>query len=204
MGTEPSTSHDSVLKRVLWLYGLYMLLFNATYLIGYYILPEGLMRGSPQAALGRMATTGVFWSEFARTLLFNSVLVGGLAVVLNLYRVKDFPLGYALPITLGVVSGLVAGTNSFTSSDLRQFNAHDGMALALSVGNLEMLAYILVIASTVSLGMYQYRNWRDTKPTRSRRLRDVRLTRAEAICFAFGIVLLIVAAYRETVMALSA
>ena len=44
---------DHLAVRVLWLYGLYMLISNATFLIGYYVLPEGILRTSPQTAAGR-------------------------------------------------------------------------------------------------------------------------------------------------------
>jgi hypothetical protein len=198
---------DSVFKRVLWLYGLYMLLSNAAYLFGYYLLPEGFMHGSPPMAAGRLAATGVFWSEMALTLFFNLGLVVAVIVLCNLNQVRGFPVGYIIPVSLGVASGLISGTNSFGASDLRQYNAWDGMALALSIGNLEMLAYILVIASTVALGVYQYSSWwrwsGDWKPTKVMNLRDVRLSRAETLCLLGGVSLLIIAAYRETAMALN-
>lgn len=198
---------DGVLKRVLWLYGLYMLLSNASYLFGYYLLPEGFMRGSPQVAAGRLAATGVFWSELALTLFFNLGLAVAVIVLCNLNQVRGFPVGYIIPISLGIFAGLIAGTNSFGASDLRQINAWDGMALSLSIGNFEMLAYILVIAGTVAFGVYQYRSWwrwsGEWKPTKTMNLRDVRLSRAETVCLISGILLLVVAAYRETAMALN-
>ena len=39
-------SPQIVFKRILLLYGAYMLLNNAAYLFGYYFLPEGFMRSS--------------------------------------------------------------------------------------------------------------------------------------------------------------
>jgi hypothetical protein len=200
-------TQDGVFKRILWLYGLYMLLSNTTYLVGYYLLPEGFMRGSPQVSVGRLAATGTFWSEFALTLLFNLGLVAVISVVLNLNQVKGFPMGYLMPISLGIISGLIPGTNSFAASDLKQLNAWDGMALGISIGGVEMLAYILIIASTVSLGVYQYRSWwrwsGEWKPTKLMNLRDVRLSRSEMLCLTGGILLLIFAAYRETQLAMT-
>lgn len=207
MTSLPPAAHENVFKRVLWLYGLYTLLSNATYLLGYYLLPEGFMRGSPQVAVGRLAATGTFWSEFALTLLFNLGLVVVISVLANLNQVKGFPGGYIVPIVLGTVTGLISGTNSFAASDLKQINAWDGTALGISIGGLEMLAYILIIASTVSLGVYQYRSWwkwsGEWKPTKTINLRDVTLSRAEVLCLISGIALLIIAAYRETVMAMN-
>jgi len=207
MTSHQPTTHESVFKRVLWLYGLYTLLSNATYLLGYYLLPEGFMRGSPQVAVGRLAATGTFWSEFALTLFFNLGWVVVISVLLNLNQAKGFPMGYIMPISLGITTGLISGTNSFAASDLKLYNAWDGMALGISIGGLEMLAYILIIASTVSLGVYQYRSWwrwsGKWKSTKVMNFRDVRLSRAEMLCLIIGILLLFIAAYRETAIAMN-
>jgi hypothetical protein len=203
MNATSFQAQDGVFKRILLLYGLYSLLTNAAYLLGYYLLPEGFMRGSPGMTPARVAATGTFWSEFALTFLINLVLVILLSVILNVLQVKGFPLGYLYPIAFAVNTGLVSGTNSFLQSDLRQYNVWDGMALNLSIGGLEMLGCILIIASTVSLGVYQYSSWWQRKPTKVMNLRDVRLSRAEVLCLISGIVLLLIAAYRETVMATS-
>lgn len=198
---------DSVFKRVFWLYGLYSLIYNACFLVGYYYLPDGWLRGSPSAAVGTaVAAAETFWGEFALTLLVNMGFMVGLAVALNVSQVKGLPAGYVLPISLAVVSGLILGTNSFTASDVDQFSTRDGLALGLSIGGLEMLGYILVIAATVKLGVYQYRSWwrwrGEWQPTKTMDLRAVRLSRAETLCLLAGLALLVVAAYRETVMAL--
>ena len=204
-----STTPETVWKRVLWLYGLYMLLSNAAYLFGYSVLPEGFMRGSPQVAVGRLVAGATsFWSEFGLTLVFNLGLVAVIGVLLNLNQVRGFPAGYVVPISLGLVSNLISGTNSFGASDLRAYNAWDGMALGLSIGGAEMLAYILVIAATAGLGVHHYRSWWRWsgvwQPAKLKRLRDLRLSRSEILCLALGILLLIAAAFRETWLAMQA
>lgn len=201
MNVRSDLTQDSVFKRVLLLYGLFMLLSNAAYVLGYYFLPEGFLRGSPMQAGARVvAASGTFWSELALTFLINLGLMIVLSVWLNLFQVRGFPLGYLWPIPLAVQSGVVAGTNSFLQSDLRQFNVRDGMALSLSIGGLEFLAYILVIASTVSIAIFQFSSWTQLRPTRLKNFRDIRLSRAEVLCLIGGIILLFVAAYRETVL----
>ncbi len=201
MGIRQLWNHENVYMRVLLLYGLFTLLSNSTFLLGYYFLPEGFMRGSPQAQVVRFAfsDTDTFWSEFALTLLFNFSMVA-YCVLGNLFRKFGFPIGYVLPIVLGITSGLIAGTNSFIASDLKQYNAWDGAALSMSIGGLEMLAYILIVVSTVRFGVYQYNRWWQWKATKLMNLRDVKLSPSEIFCLAGGIVLLIVAAYRETAM----
>ena len=176
-----------------------MLLSNAAYLLGYYLLPEGFLRGSPVLSTARVvASSSTFWSQLALTFLGNLGIVTALSVCVNLFRVKGFSLGYIWPIFLAIQSGVVAGTNSFLLSDLTQINVRDGMAMSLSIGGLEFLAYILIIASTVSLVVYQFSSWTQLRPTKLKNLRDVRLSRAEVLCVIAGIVLLFVAAYLET------
>jgi hypothetical protein len=200
---QPSTA---VFRRILGLYGAYMLLNNAAYLLGFYFLPEGLMRGSPQTAAGRLvASAGSFGSEFFLTLAFNLGLVAFVSVLLNLNQVNGFPTGYIYPLALGLTGGLIAGTNSFAASDLAQFSVWEGMALSLSIGNLEMLGYIFVIAATVRLGIYRYKTWwrwsGEWQPVKTGRLRDIRLSRAEVACLLIGLALIVFGAYRETLMA---
>jgi hypothetical protein len=190
---------DSLSNRVLWLYGLFMLLSNAAYLLAYYLLPEGFLRGSQVQGPARVAATGTFWSQLGLTFLINLGLLLVLSVWLNLIQVRGFPLGYLWPIVTAVQSGVVAGTNSFLLSDLTKVNVRDGMAMSLSIGGLEFLAYILIIASTVSIVVYQFSSWTQLRPTKLKNLRDVRLSRAEVLCLIGGIVLLFVAAYLETV-----
>ena len=81
------------------------------------------------------------------------------------------------------------------------------MALGLSIGGLEMFAYILVIAATARIGIYHYRSWwrwsGEWKPVQNGKLREIRLSQAEWIYLAGGILLLVLAALNETRMALS-
>ena len=201
MNASSDLTHDSVFKRVLLLYGLFMLLSNAGYVLAYYFLPEGLLRGSPVQATARVvAASSTFWSTLASTFLMNLGLMLVLSVWLNLIQVRGFPMGYLWPIVAAVLSGVVAGTNSFLLSDLTKVNVRDGMAMSLSIGGLEFLAYILVIASTISIVVYQFSSWTQLRPTKLKNLRDVRLSRAEALGVIAGITLLFIAAYRETVM----
>jgi hypothetical protein len=197
---------NRVFKRVLLLYGGYMLMNNSAYLFGYFFLPAGFMRGSPQTSAARLVdSAGSFGMEFALTLVFNLGMVVLVAILMNLNQVNGFPTGYVYPPILGVIGGLVAGTNSFVASDLTQYTVWEGMALSLSIGNLEMLGFICVIAATVKLGIYQYKSWwRWTgkwKAIKAGRLQDVRFDRYEVAALVIGLALVLLAAYRETQMA---
>ena len=205
---NPSQVHVSgnVCSRILWIYGLTTLLSNTAYLIGYYWLPEGFMRSSLQTAGGQVVMTAQsFWGQFGLILLFNLGVTAVISVVLNFNQIKGIPAGYLYPLFIAVSGGLIAGTNSFLASDLTQYNVYDGHAMALSIGNLESLGFIFIIAATVKYGVYQYRSgWRwsgEYKPVKVMNLRDVRLAKPEIICLVIGILLIILGAYRETLMA---
>jgi hypothetical protein len=205
MNEQAVEFRGGVFSRTLLLYGLYTLLSNAFFLIGYDLLPEGFMRTSPQAATGKIAASPeTFWAEFALTLLFNIGFTATLAVMLNFNRIKGVPVRYIVPVYLGIVNGLVIGTNSFLESDLSEYDAREGLALGLTIGGLETLGFVLIVAATVRFGVYQYRSWwrwgGKYKPTKTMRLRDVRLSKAEVICLVLGVLLLILGAYRETAM----
>ena len=205
MNTPQVHISGSVYSRILWIFGAFTILSNAAFLIGYYWLPEGFMRGSPQTAGGQVVVAEQsFWGQFGLTLLFNLGVVAVVLIVLNFNQIKGVPAGYLYPLSLAVPSGLIAGTNSFLASDLTQYNAYEGHAMALSIGNLEMLGYIFIVAATVKFAVYQYRSWwrwtGEWKPTKVMNLRDVRLSKPEIVCLAIGILLVIFGAYRETLM----
>ena len=69
MNTSQVHISGSVYSRILWLFGLYTLLFNAVFLIGYYWLPEGFLRGSPVTTSGQVAAEAqTFWGQLGFTL----------------------------------------------------------------------------------------------------------------------------------------
>ncbi len=190
----------TVLLRVLFLYGLYMLLHQVVFLIAYFGLPEKLLVGSPWFRIGGWAAANGTWSgQFVRTLETNLGVVCVLCAALNLQRVRGFAVGYFVPIWLAVMTGLFLGTNSLVAVDLRNQPFLAGTAQAMTVGGAEMLGYILVTAATVKLGIYRRGSWRWNDPfKRVGRLRDVRLEWAEWVALAMGIGLVVVGAWRES------
>ena len=201
MNTPQVQVSGSVYSRILWIFGFYTLLYNAVFLISYYWLPVGFLRGSPVTTSGQVVGEAqTFWGQLALTLLFNLGLVSGFGIIMNFIQVKGISLGYLYPLFAAIFTGLITGTNSFVSSDMTQYNVRDGMALALSIGNIEMLGYFFIVASSVRFGIYQYTRFWQWAPIKVMKLGDVRLAKPEIICLVNGILLVIFGAYRETLM----
>jgi len=195
------TDGANVVSRGLLLYGTYNLVHNLAYLVGYYSLPSGFMKGSHSAAIAnQVARASGFWGEFGGTLLMNLLVMGSICVLLNLQRVRTVPLGYLVPLFLGLTTGLFLGTNSLVAVDLTGVPFLAGTATGLTIGGAEMLGYVCLIAATARLSIYQRQTWwrSSERFVRVRSLRDLRLTAGEGAVMALGLLLIVLAAFRES------
>lgn len=201
MHAVQTLTRDNMIKRVLLLYGLYTVFSNASLRIGYHFLPEGVLRGHPVVTF--VAQEPDFWLHFSKTLTINLFVAIVLGAGLNLVISKEgIPWGYFLIAVFGVIGGLVVGTNSFMD-DLSQYSVLEGLSKGLSIGELEVLGRIFIIASTAGISIYKDdTSWYSlhTKFIKLKNFRDIRLSRQEWITLMMGIFLLFIAAYNETVM----
>jgi hypothetical protein len=201
MSASAGARADGVLFRVLLLYGTYNLCHNVAFLAGFHLLPPGAMRGThPALIASQVAEASSYWSEFAGTLLVNLLVMGSICVLLNLQRVRTTPLGYLVPVFLGVTTGLFLGTNSLVAVDLSGVPFLAGTATGLKIGGAEMLGYVCLIAATARISTHQRQTWWRSKEkfVRVRSLRDIRLSAGELVTLAVGVALIVVAAFRET------
>jgi hypothetical protein len=192
---------ENVLKRVLWLYGTHTLLANIFMVIGYYALPAGFLRDTSLTWAGTLAAKpDSAVGEFVVTLIFNLGIMSIVGIGLNLININGFPQGYFVPIFLGIISGLVLGTNSFTAIDLAGIHYQEGAVIGFTIGGLEMLGYVCLVSATVDFGLFRYTNWWqwNEKPTRVKNLKVVRLAKPEMVCLLIGAALIVIAAYRES------
>ena len=74
-----------------------------------------------------------------------------------------------------------------------------GTATGLSIGGTEIPGYVCLIAATSAILIYQRQTWWrwDENFIRTRPLREVRLSRGELGLFVLGLLLIILAGYRE-------
>ena len=174
---------------------------NVAFLVGYRLLWPGALKGHPAHLIAsRVAAAPGFWSELAGTLAINLGFMGSICVLLNLQRVGGTPLGYLVTVFLGLTTGLFLGTNSLAALDLSGVPFLAGTATGLAIGGAETLGYVCLIAATARISTHERQTWWrwDEKFVRVRRLRDFHPSAAETAVLALGVLLIVVAAFRET------
>lgn len=199
-------TQQNVLKRVLWAYGIHLMLLLASFVVGYFFLPEGILRGTPITTLSTIVEQQKdFLSQFLLTIGFNLAIAFFLGTCLNLQRVNGFPTGYVFVFFAGIAGGLVAGTNSFVGQGAISPYTLEGWLAALQTGFLEFLGYTCIVAATVKVGLRDYTSWLPwkAKERKIKSWRDIRLSRQETIFLIIGILLILIAGYNETLLAFS-
>jgi hypothetical protein len=184
------------------LYGIYKLCHSLAFLLGYHLLPPGAMKGvhPAYAIASRVAQSTDFWSEFSSTLFVNLLIMGSICTLLNLQRVRTTPLGHLVPLFLGLTTGLFVGTNSLAALDLSGVPFLAGTATGLTIGGTEILGYVCLIAATSRISIYHRQSWWrwEEKFARTQSLRDIRLSGEELFVLLLGIILIVIAGYRES------
>jgi len=147
--------HPRLDIRFLSLYALAAALFLAVWVLSYFLLPEGVLRGkSGAAALAGSEPAGGFLAEWLRISAIN-LIVGTLFVVaLNLLKTHGYPLGYAAPLAWAINYTILLGTNSF-SIPLPAGKMAPSLAVLGHSGPYEIAAYVLAAAATYSLPRYK-------------------------------------------------
>jgi hypothetical protein len=191
---------QNVPKRIFWAFLLLYLVPTLTaFAIGYFFLPEGLLRGGLSSIPAEfVAQQKNFWPQFLSTLGFNLGIGLLLGIGTNTQRVKGFPCGYIYILVQAIIVGVVAGTNSFVLQIISPYT-FEGWLVALRIGHLEFLGYTCIVASTIGVVLEEYDNWK-WKPDRTRNWRNIRFSRQEIIGLAIGIMAVIIAGYNETVL----
>jgi len=192
--------NPNLLIRIIWGYMIYIVLVLTSFAVGYFLLPRGALINTPWTAFGVMAATPESpFAQFLATIGFNLAFVLLLGVGLNLQRVRGFPAGYIFIFSAGVVSGLIAGTNSFASQIISPYTI-EGWLVALRIQHLELLGYTIIVASTISIGLMDYSSWLPwkAKEIKIQSWSDIRFTRNEIIGIVIGIALILKGGYNET------
>jgi hypothetical protein len=145
---------DHVFVRFVSLLMLTMLIFLGFWMIGYYLLPEGILRGKfASAALVGDSAADTFIAEISRIAVVNLMMLSPIVAGNWIFKHKEIPLGYVIPVIWGGIYALIIGTNS-TSIAMPDRMAPSLMVLTRS-GLYEISAYVLTAAATFGISTYR-------------------------------------------------
>jgi hypothetical protein len=190
-------NQDNVLVRLVASWVVFTTLFVAAWYVGYYLLPEGILRGA--AGVGaRTPYLGDVRAEFLSilgfNLLFTLVLVGA-----NTFRSVETPLGHLVLLVTFVQGGLVWGSNSLV---IQAGRLEPSLAVALGRSGLyELTAFVAIAVATRGVMLWYQESgprWRE-EFERVRSVRDWHISPGEAVVLLSCLVLLAGANYVEAV-----
>jgi hypothetical protein len=179
---------------------LVAVLFTAAWSTGYYLLPEGMLRG--QTAVPALIVEGraeTLWQEWLTIAAWNLTLPVAIILLANLLlRIHRYPAGYIILSIQTLLNGLVLGTNSFA------IPLAEPMAPSLAVlqraGPYEIAAYTLICVATYSLSHFEITSIFQGELRRVHTRLHFALTKEQWIALILGMVLLVFSAWREASM----
>jgi len=192
-------TNESVWVRIISLWLLSFLLLFIWWLASYYFLPYGVLRGVLPSA--ELPIGNDFLSVFLPIFLFNLVIGGGLTVAINLLSVKSIPLGYFYPLINISLYGIFLGTDSFGISHGSRF--FPSITVVYGPGFYELTGFIFIAAATARLTLFNQTGWLSGSLERVKNRNVLKLTRSESYAIIFGVLLLVIAATKETLSILN-
>ncbi|MGP3777845.1 hypothetical protein ACTWKD_03350 [Halanaerobium saccharolyticum] len=189
---------DKIKIRFFGLYLLSLILLFLSWFIGYYFLPEGLLRG--RTALSSLAGDSAassmileFFKIFILNILAFSVIIAGNYIL----RVKYFVFGYLVPLAWTILYGLTLGTNSFAI--LVAEKLAPSWRVFLRSGPYEMMAAVLLAVATDQIAINKSESFFQKSETVAKSKR-ARLKGRNWLAVIISILILAAAALREAYM----
>lgn len=189
-------THENLTIRLVVLMVAGILLNMAAWATGYHLLPEQLFRGILPG--GNFVPVGGDLLEIMTSILLYNVLIGGGFIALaNLFRIRWFPLGY-LPVWFHwSMYGFFLGTNSF-DVDKGGKIAPSVVHLFGSAGFIEIGAFTIIAAATINLYIYRQETLFQWHSERVRPWKRVQLIGCEYVAITVALVLIVLAAGKES------
>lgn len=195
--------HANILIRLISLVIIGAGLLFVTWCIGYYLLPEGVLRGGAETQMSRKAlvTPSVSileeWTRLFKANLFPVlvILAGSL-----LMRVNRISLGYVAALYNIAGYGLFIGTNSFAIP--LPLRMSPSLGIFERSGPYEMLALIVLAAASFEWSFFEIKHLFRTNPERV--IPGPKIAGYEIATFFLGIVILAAANWREASMVMGA
>lgn len=201
MGLRSLLTHDNINVRLaaLWIVGIGLHL--AAWAGGYYFLPEDALRGVFPAA-SVVSGDGWFVDTLIPIVLYNIVGASLLIAAANLFRIGWFPLGYLPVLFHWTLFGVFRGTGSFEMA--ARSKAAPSLDALVSAGFVEITAYTFIAAATAGLYVYRQTTLLSLKAEKIRGWSELSFSRCSSVTVGVAAVMILAAAYLETVSIFSA
>ena len=194
---------DDVYRRVGWMYVSFFILYGAAAVVGFYLLPEGFLRGK-HPIIRRLEFSPDLWASALLIFGYNLIptfLILGASLLAQQSRFSEerfVPIGYTAFWGLTVLFGVVVGSWSFEVVTPAPPLFHRFVRLfdvLHHAGLLEFSAYLLVAVVSFKFALW-YSDGRTI--IASRTWKDITLQRSEKMLLVLAFALLLSAALVES------
>ena len=145
--------HEKLYIRLFSLFHFGLILFFLSWIIGYYLLPEGVLQN---IRIINYLTRDLLLLESAQEYIYYAVFyigVFGFILLGNfIMKVKYFSYGYLIPLAWMVLYGLTVGTNSFAVP--MEMAMAPSLAIVSQPGLYEIMAASIMAVSTYDINIY--------------------------------------------------
>lgn len=152
--------HHSLIIRFLSLLAVVSVVFAGVWGVSYWLMPEHLLTGraGSQILAGSGLAGGSVWLEWMRILGLNLAVAVLFLVSANLIITKrGYPFGYVTVVMVAAIFAVIIGTNSFTIP--MPVRMPPSIRIFGSSGAYEIMAYVLAVAATNSIGRWRIKRW---------------------------------------------
>ena len=184
---------DKLSRRIVSGLTLGLACMYLTWAIGYFLLPEGVLRGKTGAGfvsdlLPERA------SVFLLALIWNGVIAFVVVPLVSLLAIRRLSLAYLLALGNFVLYGIFLGTNSF--SNPRPEALPPNLAVFMATGPWEIGAYMLVAVTFANRYRFRQEHWLFGKMTRVTRQNE-KMSIAQWLTLVVAVIVIIVTAWIE-------
>ena len=184
---------EKLVRRIVSGLALGLVCMYLAWAIGYFLLPEGVLRGKTGAGfVSDVLPENV--GVLLLALIWNSVIAFVVVPLLSLLAIRRLSLAYLLAFGNFMLFGIFLGTNSF--SNPRPEALPPNLAVFLATGPWEIGAYMLVAAVLANHYRFRQEHWLVGKMTRITR-RNMKMSLAQWLTLLAAVIVIIVTALIE-------
>ena len=191
---------DKISERILWLTGLWFLLFFGSVVLSFFLLPKGFLKDYTESrdfetsANLLISTVQIF---FFNQIAVIAILIGSVFAKKRKEKERYLTLGYYCFFLMIMFNCVVLGTGSFSVNDVGVTLADRiiGMfQITEHAGLIEMFGELLITCAMAD----KYLVMTQGKNTTTRSIKEIRWEKQDVICIVLGVLLMLLGAFIES------